>query len=103
MTEVPEEEEARFATEDTRGQDHLGGREARRHIPQLEEDQDPGPGPQLGGGRGPRGSGNTPSELFMENRKMAPQSEGEAMFDRFFRTGFGALSSLLPGRGQKYN
>ena len=42
-----------------------------------------------------RGSGNTPSQLFMENRKMAPQSEGEAMFDRFFRTGFELLERCL--------
>ena len=57
MTEVPEEEEAPIVTEDTRGQDHLGGHEARRHIPRSEEDQDrgPGPDPRLGGGRGPRG------------------------------------------------
>ena len=55
MTEVQEEEEARIVTEETRGQDHLGGHEARQHIPRSEEDQDRGPGLQLGEGRGPGG------------------------------------------------
>ena len=54
MTEVPEEE-APIATEDTRGQDHLGGHEARQPIRRSEEDQGPDQDPRLGGGRGPRG------------------------------------------------
>ena len=40
---MTEAQEAPIATEDTRGQDHLGGREVRQHIPQSEEDQDRGP------------------------------------------------------------
>ena len=57
MTEAQEVEEAPIATEDTRGQDPLGGHVARQHIPQSEEDQNrgPGPDPRLGGGRGLRG------------------------------------------------
>ena len=55
MMEVPEVEEAPIVTEDTRGQDHLGGLVARQHILRSEEDPGPGPDLQLGGGRGLRG------------------------------------------------